>query len=315
MKTYLERIRERFQKELSKNSVDYLKSGLLLFHNRSQYGIQVIIGNLSIAIELMLKAVIAKQNPYLLFKGLPIELKVLFTCPEIKTRASSWRRFDIDLRSSAFDTIGLDECISVFHIMHPEHKHLLQPYFKLLSSCRNVSLHGTMPSFQIYDLERSVYLALNLHNILRELDVFGIYRYYPTKEDKSFLESFDLERVERVRKRIEEAKRKSKDLKHESSSLLVEGWEVYTTSCPICESDGLLGGYTDPWIEATEDHVEDSGLMFYAESFKCEKCGLTLDDPKELALAGMEDSYDRSSESDKYYEGYEPDVDDLDYEK
>jgi len=311
MKTYLERIRERLQEELSKNSVDYLKSGLLLFHNRSQYGIQVIVGNLSIAIELMLKALIAKHNPYLLFKGLPIELRVLFTCPEIKTRASSWRRFDIDLRSSTFDTIGLGECISVFNIVLPEHKHLLHPYLKPLTSSRNVSLHASLPSFQICDLERTVYLALNLHNILKEANVLGIYSYSLTKEDTTFLQSFDLERVERVRKRIEEAKNKSKGLKHETSSLLVEGWEAYVTSCPVCESDGLLAGYTEPWMEATQEYVEDSGLTFYAESFKCEKCGLMLDDPKELALAGMEDTYDRSSEYNKYYDGYEPDFDDI----
>jgi CYTH domain-containing protein len=194
-------------------------------------------------------------------------------------------------------------------------KQKLQRYFKLLSSCRNISIHGSLPSFQVYDLERTVYLALNVHNIIKDHDVFREHSYSPTKADEAFLSSYDTERAERVRKNIEEAKKKSKKLKHEESLLKAEGWDVYVTKCPVCNSDGILGGSTEPWIEATVNYVEDSGLTFSADSFKCGECGLILDDTEELALAGMEVTYDRSSESDKYYEGYEPDVDDLDYER
>jgi hypothetical protein len=315
MKEYLEKIREHLQGELAKNAVDYLGNGLGLFHKKGFRGNQVVIGNLSIAIELMLKALIAKYHPFLLFKELPVEIKVLLICPEIKTTGAHWRRFDIDLRSSAFKTIELDECISLFYVLSSKDKQNLQPYFRLLSSCRNISIHASLPSFQIYDLERTAYLALNVHKIIKDHDVFRIHSYSPTKEDKAFLSSYDTERAERVRKRIEEAKRKSRELTHESSCLSIEGWDNYITKCPVCNSDGILGGYTEPWIEATEDHVEDSGLSFNADSFKCEECGLKLDDVKELSLAGMDDCYDRTEDSDRYYEEYEPDFDSYDYER
>jgi hypothetical protein len=313
VKEYPDTIREYLQCELANNAVDYLRNGLNLFHNKTRCGIQVIIGNLAIAIELMLKALITEHNPLLLFKELPLELKVLFACPGIKTNASYWRRFDIDLRSFTYKTIELDECISIFYILFSEKKQLLQPYFRFLSNCRNTSIHASLPSFQRYDLERTVYLALNIQNILRGRKAFRFYFYNPKKEDNDFLNSFDTERVERVRKNIEGAKKKSKDLTHDDSSVLVEGWEAYTTRCPVCKSEGVLGGYTDLWIEATDDSVEASGLSFFADSFECMECGLILDDVKELALAGLDDYYDRASDLDKWLEENQPDIDSSDY--
>jgi len=315
MKEYLEKIREHLQGELAKNSADYLGNGLELFHRKASRGNQVVIGNLSIAIELMLKALIAKYHPFLLFKELPVEIKVLLICPEIETTGAHWRRFDIDLRSCAHKTIELDECISVFYILSSKDKQKLQPYFRLLSSCRNISIHGSLPPFQVYDLERTVYLALNVHQIIKDHDVFRAHSYSPTKADEAFLSSYDTERAERVRKKIEEAKKKSKELKHEESLLKAEGWDVYVTKCPVCNSAGILRGSTEPWIEATEDYLEDCGLTFSADSFKCDECGLILDDAEELALAGMDDSYDRAEDSDKYYEEYSPDFGDIDYER
>src|SRR4030065_2546120 len=117
MKAYLEKLREHLQSELAKNVMDYLQNGLSLFHRKSFRGNQVVIGNLSIAIELMIKALIAKYHPVLLFKELPVEIKVLFICPEIETTGAHWRRFDIDIRTSAFKTIELDECISIFYVL------------------------------------------------------------------------------------------------------------------------------------------------------------------------------------------------------
>jgi hypothetical protein len=306
MKTYFDTIQKHLQDELAKNAVDYLNNGLSLFHNKTFHlGIQVIIGNLAIAIELMLKALITKHNPFLLFKELPVELKVFFTCPEIKTKSANWRRFDIDLRSFTYKTIELDECISIFYILFSKDKQFYQPYFRFLSNCRNISIHASLPSFQKYDLERTVYLALNVHKILKEYEVFGLYSYYPQKEDNEFLSSFDNERAERVKKKIEDAKKKSKGLMHSASHLLVDDWKLYVTRCPVCESDGMLEGYTDPWIEGTEDHIKSSGLSFFADSFECEECGLKLDDVKELALAGMDDYYDRSEDEDRWYEDAE----------
>jgi hypothetical protein len=312
MNAYLEQLREHLQKELAKNAMDYLQNGLSLFNRNTLRGKQVVIGNLSIAIELMIKALIAKYHPVLLFKELPIEIKVLFICPEIETTGAHWRRFDIDIRSSTFKTIELDECISVFYVLFSKKKQLYQPYFRLLANCRNVSIHASMPSFQKYDLERTVYLALDVYQLIKDQGVFGVYSYSVTKADKAFLGSYDTERAERVRRKIEAAKKKSKEITHEECLLSIEGWEHFVTKCPVCNSDGVLEGYTEPWMDATSEYIEESGLTFSANSFKCDECGLVLDDVAELSLAGMDDTYDRSKDADKYFEEYEPDFEDID---
>jgi hypothetical protein len=312
MKAYLEQLREHLQKELAKNAMDYLQNGLSLFNRNTLRGKQVVIGNLSIAIELMIKALIAKYHPVLLFKELPIEIKVLFICPEIETTGAHWRRFDIDIRSSTFKTIELDECISVFYVLFSKKKQLYQPYFRLLANCRNVSIHASMPSFQKYDLERTVYLALDVYQLIKDQGVFGVYSYSVTKADKAFLGSYDTERAERVRRKIEAAKKKSKEITHEECLVSIEGWEQFVTKCPVCNSDGVLEGYTEPWMDATSEYIEESGLTFSANSFKCDECGLVLDDVAELSLAGMDDTYDRSKDADKYFEEYEPDFEDID---
>ncbi len=271
-----------------------------------------MIGTLSIAIELMIKALIAKYHPVLLFKDLPIEIKVLFICPQIVTTGAHWRRFDIDIRSSTFKMIELDECISIFYVLFSKKKQLYQPYFKLLASCRNVSIHASMPSFQNYDQDRTVYLALDVYQFIKDQGVFDVYSYGITKADKAFLESYDTERAERVRRKIEAAKRKSKEITHEECLVSIEGWEHFVTKCPVCNSDGVLEGNTEPWMEATSEYVEETGLTFSANSFKCDECGLVLDDVAELSLAGMKDTYDRSAEADKYFEEYQPDLEDID---
>lgn len=310
MKNYFSVIQSHLQRELAISARDYLKVGMKLFHDQSGIGIQASIGNLAIAIELMLKAFIVKYNPGLLFKDLPLELRVLFACPGEKIKSFYWRRYDIDLRSFGYKTIELDECISIFYILLPDHKQLLQPYFRFLANCRNKSVHASIPSFQNYDMDRTAYLALNIHKILVDAKVFGYFPYILSEKDKAFLTSFDAGRAERVSKKIEEAKKQSKELKHELSIINAEGWNCYATGCPICGSEGILGGYTDMWTSGDMRNL-DYGLDFYADSFECFECGLVLDDVKELELVGMKTTYDRSRDMDKWNEEHMPDINEI----
>lgn len=310
MKNYFDSIRKYFQDELAKSARSYLKIGMELFHSpgRGGIGIQVPIGNLGIATELMLKTYIAMNNPILLFQGIPNELKIFFSCLGANPKNFHWRRYDIDLRSFAYKTIELDECISTFYVFFPNQKQFLKPYFRFLSSCRNISLHASIPSFQIYDLERTAYLALNVHKILHDEKTFGYYAYRPSDKDKAFVSAFDAERSDRVRKKIEDAKKKSKELIHETILTSVDGWEFYTTDCPICNSEGVVTGYTDMWVEGPDEANIDYGLNFFADSFECSECGLILEDVEELKLAGMDIEYDRSDDWDSWIEEHGPDM-------
>ncbi|MFW6130026.1 MAG: hypothetical protein ACOC56_02505 [Atribacterota bacterium] len=304
MKNYFDSISEYFQNELAKSAMSYLKIGLDLFHlsNRKLITIQAPIGNLGTATELMLKTYVSKKNPLLLFKGLPNELKILFSSLGKYPKNFKWRLYDIDLRSFSYKTIELDECISIFNIFFPEHKQFLKPYFRFLSSCRNISLHASIPSFQIYDLERTSYLALNIYKILNNKKTFGYHAYSQTEKDKEFISVFNAKRSNRVRKKMEEAKEKSKQLTSQTIFSSIEGWDFFSTSCPICNSEGVLTGYTDMWVTGSDENNIDYGLNFYADSFECSDCGLILDDVEELKLVGMDTEYDRSFEWDNWIE-------------
>lgn len=312
-------IRNELQGELTRSAIGYLKSGLELFHKertRPHSCIEPAIGNLAIAVELMLKTLAVKNNPLLLFKGLPLEVRTLFACPNaLPEKDFNWRPYDIDLRSFNYETVDLNELIKLFYILFPNQRQALRPCFSLLSRCRNASLHSSLPSFQCYELERTAYLALQVFQLLDELETFGrIFEfsdgsknfmrnsYVLTDKDKKFLSSFEEERAERVKNKVEEAKRKSKELDHRSINIpIVDDWNLYTTACPICGSEGVLTGETEINYEELHDEFPHPYLLFLADTFECGECGLTLDDAKELELAGMDICYDRpESDMDKW---------------
>lgn len=304
MSNYFEYIRKQLQHELARSAMGYLRIGLELFHRERSSSFPCIepsLGNLGVAVELMLKVFVVKKNPLLLFRDLPLELRVMFVCPDKVPADFNWRRYDVDIRSFAYKTIELDELVSTFYVFFPNEKQALHPLFRFLSKCRNVSIHASLPSFQRYELDRTAYLALRILDILNQCETFGYQAYHPTKKDNEFLSSFEEDRTERARKKIEAAKGKSKTLIVGQVSVSVEGWEAYTTSCPICKADGVLGGYTDIRGEQDEDGQFQPYLDFLADTFQCDECGLVLDDVDELKMAGMEICYDRSSELDSWF--------------
>ena len=137
MKKYCASVQEKIQRELARSGIGYLKAGLELFYrerNSTSPLIEPAIGNLAVAIELMIKAFLAKNNLILLFRDLPLELRILFTCPEkMSTDTLNLRHYDTELRSFTYKTFELNELISSFLILFPEHRQVLRPYFRLLS--------------------------------------------------------------------------------------------------------------------------------------------------------------------------------------
>ena len=313
MKKDIDLIREQLRQDLTRTAGGYLRYGLELFHkerSRSSSCIQPPIGNLGIAVELMLKTFLVKNNPILLF-DLPIELRVMFVSPDTLPKDFNLRRYDIKLRSFAFKTVKLQECTKAFFFFFPNDKQSLQPYFNILSRCRNASVHASLPSFQKYDMEKMAYLALQVFKILNASETFKPQSYSLSEKDEKFLSSFDKERTEKVHKKIEKAKEKAEKITPGADLVKVEGWNRYTAECPICRSKGVLTGYSDISTEEDDTTSASTRLEFYASSFKCNVCGLILDDMEELHLAGMNTKYDRSTElkqwfQDKWHEDNEP---------
>jgi len=297
-KQYFGHVKTALQLELARSAMGYLKSGLGLFHKervRAHSCIEPAIGNLSIAVELMLKTFLVKNNPILAFREPTLELMTLFICPEaIPLKDFNWRYYDFALRSHKNKTIGLSELISSFYLFFPNHKQSLKSYFDFISWCRNASVHFSLPSFQKYELERTAYLALRVFEILDESKAFEALKYSLTKNDKEFLSSFSEERAKRVSEKIGKARMKSSTLAPQGIWFAPDNiWETYITKCPVCGSDGELTGYTDYKVEQYEEEVWDSYLDFVADTFRCYECGLELDDSEELKLAGMDIAYKR----------------------
>lgn len=281
--------------QLAKNAIGYLKIGLSVFHeyrHLGQYGSpQVAIGNLAISVELMLKCFIAKKNLSLLFKGLPLEAKLLLICPSELPFSFTPKNFEIDFRAGVYPTLELDECIATLYIFNPEIRQNLQSHLRYIARTRNASVHSIVPAIHSYETERVAYTALKLYEALSVDGIFGYKIYSISKADTEFLLRFDSERIERVQKAIEDAKKRGKKLARNSSFFLSDDdWYFCTLTCPVCGSDGIAEGQT----EISQGEPDQNGdlpeqmLWFFPDSFQCDDCGLKLNDYDELRLAGLE---------------------------
>jgi hypothetical protein len=310
MKKQFEAIKNDLQYELASSASEYLRLGLELFHKErknSTSNVQSIIGNLSVAIELMIKAFLATQNPSLIFTNLPLELKIFFSSPEGISQTTGWRAYELELRSFSYKTLELHESVSAFNIYFPEERQRLQAYFRLLADIRNKSLHASLPSFQKYQLERIGYLAISAFEILRPKMSKNVYWPGLSPVDKKFFESFNEKRIENVHKKIESAKQKAKKLTSAAPSISASDWEEFVTECPICKSDGMLTGITESDTNQSGPDEYEVTIAFEADGFQCEECGLILDDFEELRLAGMDTVYDRNDDIDKWFRDTEGD--------
>jgi hypothetical protein len=311
MEKHVEKIQTQYTKNLEISALGYLKTGLGLFHELrdSNRNLQVAMGNLSIAIELMLKAFLSSRSLLLLFKEVPLDLKILLSCSKDIPQTFNWRRIDNELSSGTYKTIGFDTCISSFYIFFPDLKQSLHSHMRFLANNRNTSVHFVFPSFQKYEIERVVFVALNVFLTIKQSKACKFTYYRLNDNDDKFLSRFDAERIKRVKKKIDDAKAKSTKIKHHKVYIDIDSWEQYITDCPICDSDAILGGYTEEDAEQDGYGYPEPYLTFYADAFECQECGLCLDDCEELRLAGKDISYDRSEElgewnSERDYEEY-----------
>lgn len=282
----------KLQKRLENAAAEYFRNGLNLFHKSKKYeesSFQAALGNISIAVELLLKTAISKKCPKFLFTTLPLEIELKLSYPDsfLPLNAAELR----DLNDFAFKSEGFGKSISIFYNILPDLKQKLQPYFKFISEVRNSAVHSIVPNFQRIDLYRSVYLLLILSRHLIFEKIISEYQFKLNEEELSFLKNYDQERIERIKKKLQFANREAKKLKKPLLSLMQEDWEERLTNCPICQSNAYINGYCE--YEKTYDGA-DVFLTFFAESFECEGCRLSLFDREELSFAGVELTKDLS---------------------
>ena len=297
-------LQNKFSEELGRAAHEYLEVGLDLFHkyrsSESECG-QAAVGNMAIAVELMLKSFIGVKNLGNIFKDIPPEMRVFLSNPENIPRFFKWRNYNIDIRSDKYKMLDLDESIASFYIFSPQLKQLLQPHINVLSRWRNASLHGILPALNTYEFEKIGLAVLTIVTSLITDETFHYSWYTLTENDTCFLQDFEAKRKERVTIALEQAKHKSPEtIPGNLEVVIAHNWETFTTGCPVCKSSSLLEGYTELAIGEDEDGPYPS-LDFFATTFHCEECGLTLYDIEELRLANMNTIYDRSDELDKWF--------------
>jgi hypothetical protein len=303
MEDYVSSIKKLYIREVSKAALEYLKVGLSLFHKHEKYYYsqpQVPLGILSISIELMLKTFILSNSFIVIFKDIPLELRLLLTSPSNIPESFKWRKYDIDLKSFSYKTLELEEIISCFFILRPDLKQQFKSHLRFLSKYRNASIHLALPSFQKYELDRTAFLALEILKVIKDIELSSFKWHILSEQDNRFLEIFQEERIERVRKVIEESQKKSRTIDHEQSYISLDDWDIYVKSCPICGNDAIFIGYTELKYDENEDGDLSPYLEFYADSFECEECGLSLKDIDELKLAGMDIILDRAGDTEKW---------------
>ncbi len=301
-RTYLEKIQDEISESLYSSANGYFHLARVNFHlaREMKAQFQPVIGNFSISIELFLKGYITQHAFRFLYTDIPLELQVMLSYPE-HANELMLTRLSVELKTFNFKTIDLGQSIALFFILEPDAKPIFTPYFKYLNTIRNPCVHGTLPNFHRFDLERVAYASFKLFQYLTENNELKNLTFHLREEDESFLKRYDDERTERVKKAIEAAKQNVKKLNHSVSILgtLSEDWDNIIVLCPVCNSNGEAGGYSEADLAYIDDDLGGEspvGLTFYASSFKCSNCSLELADEDELELAGMPKKYDRSVE-------------------
>ena len=303
---------KEIQIEITRNLVSaatgYARAGMgLMFGTMGlPKNAQAAIGNLAIATELLLKAFIAKQDLTLLFTGLPLELRCALAAPETMHKSFRALPYEIELKSSSYKSIELDEAIATFCIFFPEFKKRLGSHLRFLARHRNTCVHAVHPDFREYEAERTAFLFLTLVKHIESEDT-GLVRFRnwgEEKQNEAFLTYFDESRLNRVHEKVEAARKIAKTLT-KKVSLEPEEWDWYPVECPVCGSDGIVQGETQEEIDVDEDGFGGLSLSFVAETFECEQCGLQLEDYDEMKIAGVSpDDIDRSDESNQWQEDH-----------
>lgn len=300
-------ISQSISADLSKSARSYYSLGIEAFF-RSQKNtwsdFQVAIGNLSISVELLLKAVVAQKAIGMLYTNLPDELALYLAYPNSLPKSFNIEKYEDDLKGFHYKAIEFDKAVAYFYLFSPEGKQRYKSFLSQLSRLRNQSVHGSIPGFKKYELNRLVFLSTNLFQHVKDSNLPKYYYFNIDDKTQKFLDGYKDEQVAKVKKAVEEAQKRVKDGNVDKQYISVDDWESYIITCPICGSDTICNGETEADFDQGELY-----LTFNTDEFECESCGLHLEGYDELALANIDAWYDRDSESEKERWLYEHDGD------
>ncbi len=308
-KKEVERLISEVVYDLRSCSQSYYDIGINIFHESRLKGwidFQPAIGNLSIAVEILLKALIAQKSISLLYSNLPDEAILLLCYPESLSNSHNSKGFINDLKNFTYKTIELDKAISLFYHFFPSYKQEYRQFLSSLSVIRNISVHASVPDFQRYELDRIAYFSTKLFTLIYDQKVFEHYSFKQLDKTEKFMQTYEDDKVKKVKDAISNARQNVKNGNLNETDYFLDNWQSMLGSCPICGGDAIYYGETEEEI----DH-EGLHLSFLCDSLSCGSCGLELEDFEELEWAGVETTLDRSEDADEwaYEHGYFEDDD------
>lgn len=311
LKKYLDATADDIAKSLQGAALEYFNLGIRLYEKTRKgrfAGLQVVLGNLSISCELLLKAIVARKIFSCLYSNLSKEALAMLNYPLSMPKGTTPNSFIGDLRNFTERVIDIQQATSYFYQLYPKNKQEFKPHLSLLAPIRNTAVHAAVPGFQKYHLERIAYIACKLFKLAKDEGMFDreISTFQESQIDNIIMQ-YNEERINKVHKAIEAARLKSKSLNSIPSSIgNFDKWEMRVERCPACQNEAFCYGYVEAFRESEFGVQHDSGydnvavLFFYKERFKCENCELTLDDVEELNLAKIKISKNLEEEIEEW---------------
>ncbi len=285
-------------RDLSKSACSYYRIGIEQFHesrSKSWVDFQPAVGNLAISVELLLKSIVARKAISQLYTNLPEEAKLLLNYPESFAGGHNSMAIASDLRAFAYKTIELDKCVALFWLFYPDSKQEYKQFFFSLSAIRNVSVHASIPDLRKYELERLAHYSTKLFVFVKESRIHPFFFFLSDDTTDAFMDQYRDDKVKKVKKAIQEAMDVVKKGELADSSALTDDWDSMVTTCPVCDSDAIVSGETEEG--AGENELT---LWFQPASFRCDSCGLVLEDYDELGYAGLRESLERVGDVDRW---------------
>ena len=285
---------------LSCGAIDYFGHASKIFlevKDKNWHSYQAAIGNMAICCELMIKTAIVKICPRKLFAGLPDTLDVYLTSKGHPFKDLHMHIFLNDLLEFKYKTIELSSSISIFKILFPDEAKKLRRHFSQLAGIRNVAVHAGIREVRRFDLHQIGYLFYSLYKFCRINKLISSYMRDLSEEEHEFLLAYDHARIQRVTDSFKDAKDRSKsisELSFESSDS--DEFDRYTIECPVCASLVIVEGTTELDFSMGSDGMEEQGLTFWPDYFKCDACGLVLCDYRDFALVGLDSAFDRTDD-------------------
>ncbi len=299
---FLARLQARFRDGLFQASKSYLSVGLFLFHENIEDpyngNTQVALGNISIGLELLIKGYLAEQNLLMVVKDIPIELRAFLSVPDRLPDTYNWRRWTVDLigKQKLFE---FDECVTnLKQLTTPDEAHqLLGASLKNVVAYRNLSVHNVLPKYHRGEVSATVYAGLKLILWMHkqsETTTWNRALYTLSEEDSRFLETFQIDRTNKVRKAVTSATSRATTATPVPLELNPADYHQFRTPCPVCHNHGILTGDTER--RRLPGNIGMETLTFMADTFTCPTCQLTLDSSEEMKSITMEVTYDRGVE-------------------